>query len=256
MIESSATGISTVGLSASELSLSEIWLQFQAMPVLWLVVTLIVFLCASWINTKAGKTPFLHPVLVSLSIIIVILKLTQTDYPTYMEGGQYIHLLLGPAVVALAIPLYDNLATVKRLLLPLLLGCVVGAIVAALSAILIGVAFGLSDQLLLTLAPKSVTSPIAIAIAEKMGGFPSLAAGLVLITGAMGCLIAPFVYRLLGIKDESVKGFVLGVGAHAMGTAFAFEYGMVAGAFGGLAMGMTGTFTAFMLPVLTPLLGL
>lgn len=234
----------------------ELWSHLQAFPVLWLVVTLIVFLCASWINAKAGKTPFLHPVLVSLSLIILVLTLTGTDYSTYMLGGQYIHLMLGPAVVALAIPLYDNLATVKKLLLPLLLGCVIGAVVAAVSAIMIGVAFGLSEQLLLTLAPKSVTSPIAIAVAEKMGGFPSLAAGLVLITGAMGCLIAPFIYRLLGIKDESVKGFVLGVGAHAMGTAFAFEYGMVAGAFGGLAMGMTGTFTAFMLPLLVPLFGL
>lgn len=236
--------------------MSELWVHFQTFPILWLVVTLAVFLCASWINAKAGKTPFLHPVLVSLSIIILILKLTETDYETYMVGGQYIHLLLGPAVVALAVPLYDNLATVKKLLIPLLVGCVSGAIVASGSAIAIGAWFGLNDEILLTLAPKSVTSPIAIAIAEKVGGFPSLAAGLVLITGAMGCLIAPFVYKLLGIQDESVKGFVLGVGAHAMGTAFAFEYGMVAGAFGGLAMGMTGAFTAFMLPVLIPLLGL
>ncbi|WP_299178145.1 LrgB family protein [uncultured Neptuniibacter sp.] len=236
--------------------MTDLWGHFQAFPVLWLVVTLLVFLFASWVNAKAGKTPFLHPVLVSLTLIIVVLKFTETDYPTYMQGGQYIHLLLGPAVVALAIPLYENLATVKRLLFPLLVGCVVGAIVAAASAIMIGVLFGFSDQLLLTIAPKSVTSPIAIAVAEKMGGYPSLSAGLVLITGAMGCLIAPFVYRVLGIKDESVRGFVLGVGAHAMGTAFAFEYGMVAGAFGGLAMSMTGTFTAFMLPLLMPILGL
>lgn len=234
----------------------ELWTHFQNFPVLWLVVTLLVFLFASWINAKAGKTPFLHPVLVSLSLIIVVLELVDTDYATYMQGGQYIHLLLGPAVVALAVPLYDNIATVKRLLVPLLVGCICGAVVAAVSAIMIGAWFGLNDQILLTLAPKSVTSPIAIAIAEKMGGFPSLAAGLVLITGAMGCLIAPFVYKLLRIEEESVKGFVLGVGAHAMGTAFAFEYGMVAGAFGGLAMGMTGAFTAFLLPLLVPLLGL
>lgn len=232
------------------------WTHFQTFPVLWLVVTLMVFLLASWVNTKAGKTPFLHPVLVSLSFIIVVLKATETDYVTYMEGGKYIHLLLGPAVVALAVPLYDNLATVKKLLLPLLVGCVSGAVIASASAIAIGAWFGLSDEVLLTLAPKSVTSPIAIAIAEKVGGYPSLAAGLVLITGAMGCLIAPFVYKVLNIKDESVKGFVLGVGAHAMGTAYAFEYGMVAGAFGGLAMAMTGAFTAFMLPLLIPLVGL
>lgn len=232
------------------------WQHFQVFPVLWLVVTLAVFLLASWINAKAGKTPFLHPVLVSLSLIIVVLKVTETEYTTYMEGGRYIHLLLGPAVVALAVPLYDNLATVKKLLVPLLVGCVSGAVIASASAIAIGAWFGLNDQILLTLAPKSVTSPIAIAIAEKVGGYPSLAAGLVLITGAMGCLIAPLVYKVLRIKDESVKGFVLGVGAHAMGTAYAFEYGMVAGAFGGLAMGMTGAFTAFMLPLLIPIIGL
>lgn len=232
------------------------WEHFQTFPVLWLVVTLIVFLLASWINSKAGKTPFLHPVLVSLSIIIVVLSVTETEYITYMEGGKYIHLLLGPAVVALAIPLYDNLATVKKLLVPLLVGCISGAVIASVSAIAIGAWFGLSDEILLTLAPKSVTSPIAIAIAEKVGGYPSLAAGLVLITGAMGCLIAPFVYKVLKITDESVKGFVLGVGAHAMGTAYAFEYGMLAGAFGGLAMGMTGAFTAFILPLLIPMVGL
>lgn len=233
-----------------------LWEHFQNFPVLWLVVTLIVFMLASWVNTKAGKSPFLHPVLVSLSIIIVVLELSDTDYPTYMQGGQFLHLLLGPAVVALAVPLYDNRSLIRRMLLPLLLGSACGAVVAAVSAVAIGYWFGLQNEILLTLAPKSVTSPIAIAIAEKIGGFPSLAAGLVLITGAMGCLIAPFVYRLLNIQDDSVKGFVLGVGAHAMGTAFAFEYGMLAGAFGGLAMGMTGAFTAFLLPVLISLSGL
>ncbi|WP_286239730.1 LrgB family protein [Neptuniibacter halophilus] len=232
-----------------------LWQHFQSQPITWLVVTLVVFLLASWLNSRAGKTPFLHPVLLSLSLIILLLYLTNTDYPTYMQGGQYLHLLLGPAVVALAVPLYDHLATVRRMLVPLLLGSVSGALVAAVSAILLAAWMGLDRALLMTVAPKSVTSPIAIAIAEKIGGFPSLAAGLVLITGAMGCLIAPLVYRLLRIEDPAVKGFVLGVGAHAMGTAFAFEYGMIAGAFGGLAMAMTGTFTAFMLPVLTSLIG-
>lgn len=229
---------------------------FKALPIFWLAITLAVFLVAAWVNRVAGKTPFLHPVLVSLAIIIVILLLLDVDYSTFMTGGQYIHFLLGPAVVALAVPLYDNLSTVRKMFVPLVLGCTVGAIVAAASAILLGMMFSLESSMLLSLAPKSVTSPIAIAIAEKVGGFPSLAAGLVLITGAMGCFIAPIIYRILGIKDEATKGFVLGVGAHAMGTAFAFEYGMMAGAFGGLAMGMTGTFTAFVLPVILPLFGL
>lgn len=225
--------------------------DLKATPALWMVVTLAIYMVASWLNVKARKTPFLHPVLVSLSIIIAILLSLDTSYDTYMEGGRYIHVLLGPAVVALAIPLYKNLDTVRRLFLPLVLGAGFGAVLAAISAIGVGLWFGLDEQLLLSLAPKSVTSPIAIAIAERMGGFSSLAAGLVLITGAIGCLMAPLVYKLLGITDPSVKGFVLGVGAHAMGTAFAFEYGVVAGAFGGLAMGMTGAVTAFILPVIT-----
>lgn len=231
--------------------MTELAAFLTSLPVLWLVVTLVVYLLAAWMNRKAGKTPFLHPVLVSLAIIILILLATDTDYSTYMAGGQYIHFLLGPAVVALAVPLYNYRNTVRRLFLPLVLGAGIGAVVAAASAIAIGIAFGLDKGVLLSLAPKSVTSPIAIAVADKIGGYPSLAAGLVLITGAMGCLIAPLIYRLLNIRDDSVKGFVLGVGAHAMGTAFAFEYGVVAGAFGGLAMGMTGAITAFILPLIT-----
>ncbi|MGH1461394.1 MAG: LrgB family protein [Neptuniibacter sp.] len=227
------------------------WNYFSTLPVFWLVITLAVYLVAVWLNKKAARTPFLHPVLVSLALIISMLQLLGANYQVYMEGGKYIHFLLGPAVVALAVPLYDHLATVKKLFIPLVLGSLVGAVVAAMSVILLGVWLGFDDVILLSLAPKSVTSPIAIAVAEKIGGFPSLAAGLVLITGAMGCLSAPLIYRVLKITDPSTKGFVLGVGAHAMGTAFAFEYGMVAGAFGGLAMGMTGTITAFILPVLT-----
>ncbi len=232
------------------------WLELQALPVLWLVVTLVVFLFASWVNTKAGRSPFLHPVLVSLTLIIVVLMLSGTDYQSYMSGGQYIHFLLGPAVVALAVPLYDNRAMIRRMWLPLLVGCTSGAIVAAASALAVGLVMGLDQAMLLTLAPKSVTSPIAIAVAEKLGGYGSLAAGLVLITGALGCLFAPWVYRLLKIEDPAVKGFALGVGAHAMGTAFAFEYGVMAGAFAGLAMAMTGAFTAFFLPSLVVLFGL
>ncbi|MFW1677545.1 LrgB family protein [Pontibacter sp. JAM-7] len=232
------------------------WSAVQPLPALWLVVTLIVFLLASWVNAKAGRSPFLHPVLVSLSLIILLLIASGTGYRTYMLGGQYIHFLLGPAVVALAVPLYDNRAMIRRIWLPLLIGCLSGAVLAAVSVLLVGMILGLEREMLLSLAPKSVTSPIAIAVAEKLGGYGSLAAGLVLITGALACLFAPWVYRLLKVDNPAVKGFALGVGGHAMGTAFAFEYGVMAGAFAGLAMAMTGAFTAFFLPFLVVLLGL
>lgn len=233
-----------------------LWSQFQTSPLVWIIVTIIAFLFASWLNRLCGRTPLLHPVVVGLLLIIGVLKLTGTSYEIYKDGAQLISFLLGPAVVALAIPLYDNLAKVRSMLLPLLVACTVGALVAALTAIAVGIWLDLSMQTLLSLAPKSVTTPIAIGITDKLGGFPSLTAGLVLITGALGCLMSPFICKLLRVNDPAIRGFSLGVAAHAMGTAYAFEYGAIAGAFGGLAMGMTGTFTAFMLPPLVGLLGL
>lgn len=233
-----------------------LWMEFQASPLLWIIVTVVAFMVASWINRLAGRTPLLHPVVVGLLLIIGLLKLTNTPYETYKDGAQFISFLLGPAVVALAVPLYDNLARVRSMLVPLLVACTVGALVAALTAIAVGIWLDLSMQTLLSLAPKSVTTPIAIGVADKIGGYPSLTAGLVLITGALGCLMSPFICKMLKVKDPAIRGFSLGVAAHAMGTAYAFEYGAIAGAFGGLAMGMTGTFTAFMLPPLIRLLGL
>lgn len=234
----------------------EFWTFFTAKPLLWLIVTIATFMATSWFNRRIGGTPLLHPVLVSLSLIILFLLLTGTEYETYFEGAQFIHFLMGPATVALAVPLFDHLERVKKMLLPLLVACIAGAVAAAASAVLVAQLMDAQMGTLLSLAPKSVTSPIAIGIAEKIGGYPSLASGLVLITGAVGCIVAPPIYRILNINDDSVKGFTLGVAAHGMGTAFAFEYGLMAGAFGGLAMGMTGAFTAFMLPLLIPLLGI
>lgn len=233
-----------------------VWLEYSASPLFWVVITLIAFLVAVWVNRLVRRSPLLHPVVVALLLIIAVLKVSGVSYETYREATGLIQFLLGPAVVALAVPLYDNLARVRSMLLPLLVACMTGAVVAAATAIGVGMLMGLSDAALLSLAPKSVTTPIALGVAEKIGGFPSLAAGLVLITGALGCLMSPFVCRLLRVDDPAVRGFSLGVAAHAMGTAYAFEYGAVAGAFSGLAMGMTGTFTAFMLPPLVALLGL
>ena len=227
-----------------------LWQLLTESPVLWLALTIAVYMAATWLNQRCGRTPLLHPVVVSLSVIILILKLSQISYDTYIEGAAFLKFLMGPAIVALAIPLYDNLARVRDLLVPLLVGCVAGALTAALTAVGVALLMGADATTVLSLAPKSVTSPIAIGVADQIGGFGSLAAGLVLITGALGCLIAPILFRWLKIDDPAVRGFTLGVSAHAMGTAFAFEYGAVAGAFSGLAMGLTGAFTAFVLPYL------
>ncbi|SFG63333.1 LrgB family protein [Neptunomonas qingdaonensis] len=234
----------------------EFWVYFAAKPLFWLIVTLAVFMFATALNKRSGGTPLLHPVLVAMAIIITFLLLTKTSYETYFEGAQFIHFLLGPATVALAVPLFDHFERIKTMWLVLLVACVTGAVSAIVSVLLVGLLFDLPTGVLLSLAPKSVTSPIAIGIVEKIGGFPSLAAGLVLITGAMGCLLSPLIFKLLGVKDDAVKGFSLGLSAHGFGTAYAFEVSAVAGAFAGLAMGMTGLLTAFLLPVVISLMGL
>ena len=140
----------------------EFWPYFAAKPLLWLIVTITTFIVASWLNRRLGGTPLLHPVLVSLFLIIVFLLLTGTSYETYFEGAQFIHFLLGPATVALAVPLFDHFERVKRLLLPLMLACMAGAVTAATSALLVAQALDASLGTLLSIAPKSVTSAPAI----------------------------------------------------------------------------------------------
>lgn len=232
------------------------WVYFAAKPLFWIVLTLLVFVGAGWLNRRAGDTPLLHPVLVSLAVIIVILLATGTDYETYFSGAQFIHFMLGPATVALAVPLFDYFDRVRKMWLPILIATVCGLLTASLSVMAVAWAMGAERTTILSLAPKSVTSPIAIGIAEKIGGYPSLAAGLVLVTGMLGCLLAPPLFRLLRVEDDAVRGFVLGVSAHGFGTAYAFGYSALAGAFAGLAMGVTGLLTAFLLPMIVSLLGI
>ncbi|MHB0775598.1 LrgB family protein [Halomonas sp. WWR20] len=237
--------------------LDQLWVYLAASPLLHLLATLVAFVMATRINKWAGGTPFLHPVLVAIFLLIVFLVSTGTQYATYFEGAQFIHFLLGPATVALAIPLYDHLDRVRRMLVPIVVACVAGIITAVVSSVGIAVLLGARAETVLTLAPKSVTSPIAMGIAEKLGGIPSLAAGLVLITGAVGCALAPIIFRVVNVRDPSVQGFTMGLAAHGFGTAYSFaSIGALAGAFAGLSMGLTGLLTAFLLPPLVSLFGL
>lgn len=238
------------------MEISNFWVYFAARPLFWIVVTLIAFLVANWVNRKAGGTALLHPVFVAMALIILLLQLTGTDYDTYFEGAQFIHFLLGPATVALAVPLYDHMARIRKLLLPVLLSCFIGSITAAVTALGIGLILEGPDRLLLSLAPKSVTSPIAIGISEQIGGYPSLSAGLALLTGVIGCLLAPLVFRVLRVESPTAKGFSLGLAAHGFGTAYAMQLSSVAGAFAGLAMGLTGVFSSLLIPLIVQLMGL
>ena len=242
-------------MSATGSTFAEIWVYLSATPLLGLTVTLLAYQAAYWIYAQAKMNPLANPVAISVALLVALLWFTDTPYPAYFEGAQFVHFLLGPATVALAVPLYANLETLKKNLLPLGGALVAGSITAVVSALGIGWAFGASRETLLSLAPKSVTTPIAMGIAEKLGGLPSLTAVLVVTTGILGAVLARGTLNVLRVQDHAVRGFALGIAAHGIGTARAFQVSETMGAFAGLGMGLNGMATAFLFPVLVTLAG-
>lgn len=236
------------------MSASAIWVYLAASPLLGLTLTLLAYLGASAVHQRCGGHPLANPVLLAVATLVGLLWLTDTPYRTYFDGAQFVHFLLGPATVALAIPLHAQLPRLRRMALPLLLALVIGSLTAALSAVAIGALLGASRATLLSLAPKSVTTPIAMGIAERIGGLPSLTAVLVILTGVLGAILARYIYRALHIDDDAQRGFALGIAAHGIGTARAFQESEQMGAFAALAMGLNGLLTAVLLPLLLPLL--
>ena len=232
--------------------INEIWVYLAASPLLGLTLTLLAYQGAVWINQRCRSHPLANPVLLAVIALVALLWLTGTPYRTYFDGAQFVHFLLGPATVALAIPLYAQLDKLKRMAGPLLVALLAGSTCAAVSAVLVGKALGASDATLLSLAPKSVTTPIAMAIAEGLGGLPSLTSVLVILTGIAGAVGARYVYAALRIENDAVRGFALGLASHGIGTARAFQVSEQMGAFAALAMGLNGLLTALLLPWLIP----
>lgn len=227
-------------------------MTFSSQMLFALALTMGVYFLAEQLYIKLKRSPLVHPVLVSILCIALLMNQFGWDYATYQQDTAFIHFLLGPATVALAIPLYEQMSLVKQMAFPLLVSCLVGSIIAAFSAALISGVWTGDEVLSLSLIAKSVTTPIAMDISNVSGGSPSLTAGIVLFTGAIGCLIIPFTLRLLKEDNDAIHGFVLGLTSHGFGTAQAFEKSVTCGAFAGLAMSLTGVASAFLIPV-TPL---
>ena len=235
-------------------SMTDIWVYLSAQPLVWLTLTLAVYLIAVTLHRKAGGHPAANPVLISVAILVALLLATDTPYQRYFDGAQFVHFLLGPATVALAVPLHGQLKRLVAMGGPILVALVVGSLVAGLSAYTIGALLGASAPTLASLAPKSVTTPIAMGIAERLGGLASLTAVFVILTGIFGAIFADGLLRRLGVKDEASIGFALGLASHGIGTARAFQLSEQTGAFAALAMGLNGLLTALTLPWLLPLL--
>ncbi|MCP5269252.1 MAG: LrgB family protein [Zoogloeaceae bacterium] len=232
--------------------ISELWVYLSASPLLGLTLTLLAYQGAWWLHQKSGFSPLANPVLIAVSVLVTLLLLTGTSYQTYFDGAQFVHFLLGPATVALAVPLYTQFRRVRAMLIPVIGGLVIGSITAAVSAVLVARLFGASLATQLSLAPKSVTTPIAMGVAERIGGIPSLTAVLVITTGILGAVGGRYVFNALRIHDPAIRGFATGVTAHGIGTARAFQESEQVGAFAALAMGMNGLMTALLLPLLLP----
>ena len=235
--------------------LQAIWVYLAASPLLTLTLTLVAYQAGIWLYDKSGNNPLVNPVLIAVLVIVGLLFVTDTDYQTYFEGAQFIHFLLGPATVALAIPLYRQISKVRESLLAITVTVLCGSLTAAASSVGLAWLLGASRQTLLTIAPKSATTPVAMGIAEQLGGLPTLTAVVVILTGITGAMTASGLLRLVRIRDARATGLAIGIAAHGIGTARAFQISEVAGAFSGLAMGLNALATAILVPLLFQLLG-
>lgn len=234
--------------------ISGLWPHLQSLPVFWLALTLGVFHLAVLLAKRTRGFPLANPVGLSILVLTLLLYFTRTPYTSYFAGGQWIHLLLAPATVALAVPLSQQKARIRSLLKPLLISLAAGSLVAIASSVGIGWLLGASPESLLSLAPKSATAPVAMGIVEKLGGIPSLTAAVVILTGITGAVGAPWVLDCLGIREPAVRGFAMGLVSHGIGTARAFQESEQTGAFAGLGMGLNALMTSVLVPVLYRLL--
>ncbi|ABE37571.1 LrgB-like protein [Rhodopseudomonas palustris BisB5] len=238
-------------MSATPFSL---WVYLSQTPLLWLTVTLLVYAATDAVSQATERSPLANPVLHAIWIIGAFLWLTGTSYTTYFSGAQFVHFLLGPATVALAVPLYENRRQVIAAIVPMALALVVGCIVAIVSVMVLAQLAGLPETVVLSLASKSVTAGVAMGISESLNADPSLTAVAVVLTGVMGAIMVTPLMNALGIRDFRARGFSVGLASHGIGTARAFQVDAIAGVFAGIAMSLNALITAMLVPVAVTLL--
>ena len=227
-----------------------IWVYLSTTPLLWLTLTLAAYAIADRVARAFKRHPLANQVIIAVALVITALEISRTPYDVYFEGAQFVHFLLGPATVALAIPLVENWERVRRSVVPILIALAAGSLTAIVTAVGTAALLGAPRPILASIAEKSVTTPIAMGIAEKIGGIPSLTAVLVILTGVIGAIMVTPLMNALRIRDYAARGFAAGVASHGIGTARAFQVNDLAGTFSGLAMGLNGILTAILVPLL------
>ena len=232
-----------------EQKLYSIWIYLQAEPLFWLTLTIGSYLIADFIYRKSNLFPLLNPVAISVLLVSLILIFFNIQYERYFEGAKFIHFLLGPATVALAVPIYKKWDLIVSNSKAIFISLLIGSIFAILVTYLLSLYFELPKELILSLLPRSVTAPIAMGISEIIGGIPSLTAIITLITGVIGASLGIFVFDLMKLKNMDARGFSLGLASHGIGTARAMSKNKNAGVFAAVGMGLSGLVTSMLVPL-------
>ncbi len=221
----------------------------------WVAITLLAYLMVMGIRRLIKNKAWNAPLILTSLLMAVILILSDISYEEYMDGGAVWGWFLMPATIAMSIPLYDHIDILRQTLKPILVGIISGSVVAVVSALLVAVFMGVSPQTFVSLAPKSVTTPIAIGVGYEIGGLSGLIAAIVVVTGVFGILVAPTLFRLIGVTDVKAQGLAYGLAAHAIGTSEALRINPLMGSFAALALGVNGLLTGLFLPALMLWLG-
>lgn len=231
----------------------QLWVYLSSTPLFGLTATLGVYVLAQACYARLGQAPWANPVLWTVVVIASVMLATGIAYPTYFSGAQFIHFLLGPTVVALAWPLWQRRAELMRRWGRLLVAALLGGAAASMSAVVLAYLVGLPTEVVLSMAPKSVTAPVAMGVAEKIGGIPALAAVFAVLTGLVGALSGKYLFALLGVpvtrEGWQARGFALGTSAHGIGAARAMQVDADAGAYAGLALGLQVVLSSLLLPL-------
>lgn len=240
-------------MTSSELY--DIWVYLQAEPLFWLTLTIGAYLVGDFCYQKANRFPLVNPVAISIIIVASVLLLFDIDYERYFSGAKFIHFMLGPATVALAIPIYKKWHLIVDNAKAIFIAVFIGSCFAVVTTYLMAVLFKLDEQIMLTMLPRSVTAPIAMGISDVIGGVPSLTAVMTITTGIIGATFGAFILDFLKVTSKSARGFGFGLGSHGIGTAKAMGTNVEAGVFSAVAMGLSGIVTSLIMPLFMRLIG-
>ncbi|MGF9693446.1 LrgB family protein [Rhizobium sp. 0TCS1.26] len=232
----------------------ELWVYLSTSPLIWLTLTVCTWIAATELSIRLKRNPLVNPVLTSILFLSVVMAVFGIPYERFFAGAQFVHFLLGPATVAIAVPLYKQWHEVKRVLVPIGIALTVGSVIAIVSVVALGTLVGLPREVMIAFLPKSATAGVAMAVSASLGGNPSLTAVLVILTGIIGALIVTPMMNRMGIRDYAARGFAVGLTAHGIGTARAYDVDPTAGLFAGIAMALNAVATSILVPVAASLL--